>query len=64
MTIGVGLHGPRYVLDVLVVSVRQCSWAIESTAQEVCEQLELQTSCSPENWHLIFSALLHIQMLI
>lgn len=54
------------LVAVLVVSVKQYSWATEGTAQEadICEQLELQTNCSPENWNLIFSKLLHIKLFI
>lgn len=51
---------------VLVVSVEQYSWATERAAQEagICEQLELQTSSSAENWDLMFSKLLHIKLFI
>lgn len=54
------------LVDVLVVSAKQYSWATERTAQEagICEQLELQANCSPENWNLTISKLLHIKLFI
>lgn len=50
------------LVDMLVVSVKQYSWATERTVQEtgICEQLK--TNCSPENWDLMFSKPLHIKL--